>query len=122
MFGVRCSAFADHNRPVSIPHARSAGKQSVFICYVRIGMDRNRGNVQLTSKRSLIQCLNVFQAMLESIPAQIDLILGHGVKHERVVRVWGMSERKGFSAVVWLFFHLIEGCQDSLEELGAIPT
>ena len=52
------------------------------------------GNVQLASKRALVQCLNVFQSMLEPVPAQVDFILGHRIKHERVIRIWGMTQGK----------------------------
>jgi hypothetical protein len=36
--------------------------------------------------------------MLEPVPAQIDFILGHSIKHERVIRIWGMTQGKDVSA------------------------
>jgi hypothetical protein len=48
-------------------------------------MDRDCRNVQFASKRPLVQRLNVFQSMLEPIPAQINLIFRHRIKHERVI-------------------------------------
>jgi hypothetical protein len=62
-------------------------------------MHGDRGNVQLASKRALVQRLNVFQSMLETVPAQVDFILGHRVKHERVIRVGGMTQGEKFSVV-----------------------
>jgi hypothetical protein len=44
--------------------------------------------------------LNVFQSMLEPVPAQIDLIVGHRIKHERVVRIWRMTQGEDLSAVL----------------------
>ncbi len=99
-------AFAYNNRPIPVPHTGSAGQQRVFVCHVRIGMDRDGRNVQLAPKRPFVQRLNVFQSMLEPISAQVDLILRHRVKHERVIRVRGVTQGKDFGAVVRLFFHL----------------
>jgi hypothetical protein len=59
--------------------------------------------VQFASNRAFVQRLNIFKSMLESISAQIDLVLRHRVKHERVIRIWGMPQGKDFSP---LLFHL----------------
>jgi hypothetical protein len=48
--------------------------------------------------------LNIFQLMLEPISAQIDLILRHRVKHERVIRIWGMTQRKSLGRVLCHLF------------------
>jgi hypothetical protein len=37
--------------------------------------------------------------MLKPVPAQVDFILGHRIKHERVIRIRGMTEGKDVSAV-----------------------
>jgi hypothetical protein len=63
------------------------------------------GNVQLAAPRSLIQRLNVFQPMLEPIPAQIDLILCHRIKHECVIRIRGVTQRKDFGVPLFHVFH-----------------
>jgi hypothetical protein len=44
--------------------------------------------------------LNILQSMLEPVSAQIDLILRHRVKHERVIRIWGVTQGKDVSAVL----------------------
>jgi hypothetical protein len=41
--------------------------------------------VKLATERALVQRLNVFQSMFESITTEIDFALRHGIKHERVV-------------------------------------
>ncbi len=98
--GVGRWAFPNYDRPVPVAHARSAGQQRVFASDVCIGMHGDRGNVQLASKRALVQCLNVFQSMLEPVPAQVDFILGHRIKHERVIRIWGMTQGKDVGVIV----------------------
>jgi hypothetical protein len=55
--------------------------------------------VQFASNRPLVQRLNIFQSMLEPIPAQIDLILRHRIKHKGVIRIGRMTQGKVFSAV-----------------------
>ena len=72
-FGVGRSAFSDNNRPIAITHARAAGQQGIFVGDVGVGMNRNRGNVQFTPQCALVQRLDVFQPMFESITAQVDL-------------------------------------------------
>jgi hypothetical protein len=63
-------------------------------------MHGDRGNVQLASKRALVQRLNVFQSMFEPVPAQVDFILGHRIKHERVIRIWGMPQGEDVGVIV----------------------
>jgi hypothetical protein len=60
--------------------------------------------VQVASNRAFVQRLNIFQLMLEPISAQIDLILRHRVKHERVIRIWGMTQRKSLGRVLCHLF------------------
>ena len=54
--------------------------------------------------------------MLESIPTQIDSILGHRIKHERVVWIWGMPQGIDFGALV---HHLLFGFDRRLAKIGA---
>jgi hypothetical protein len=68
-------------------------------------MNRDRGNVQFAAKCPLIQRLDIFQSMLEPVPAQIDLILGHRIKHERVIRIRGVTQRKDFGVLLFHLFH-----------------
>jgi hypothetical protein len=57
-------------------------------------MDRDSREMKLASQRALIQRLNVLQYMFESVTACIDFVLSKSVKHERVIRVRGMSKKK----------------------------
>ena len=59
--------------------------------------------MQLAAPRPLIERLNIFQAMIEAVTAEIDFVLRHRIEHERVIRVGGMAKGKDFSA---LHFHL----------------
>jgi hypothetical protein len=56
--------------------------------------------VQFASNRAFVQRLNIFQLMLEPVSAQVDLILRHRVKHERVIRIRGMTQGKDFSVLL----------------------
>ena len=55
-------------------------------------MNRDCRNVQLAPQRPLIQRLNIFQPMFETIAAQIDFVLRHRVKHEGVVWIGRVPE------------------------------
>jgi hypothetical protein len=49
--------------------------------------------------------------MLEPVPAQVDFILGHRIKHERVIRIWGMTQGKDVGVIVphlFLFPHRLD--------------
>jgi hypothetical protein len=63
-------------------------------------MDRDGGNVQLSTSSSLIQRLNIFQPVFKPVTAQIDFILRDCVEHECVVRIGRMSKRKDFSGIL----------------------
>jgi hypothetical protein len=56
--------------------------------------------MQLSTPCAFIQRLNVFQPMFKPVTAQSDLVLRDRVKHERVVRIWRVAERKGFSGIL----------------------
>ena len=68
------------------------GSKRVALAHIRIGVNRDRGDVQLAAQRALIQRLNVFQPMLEAVAAQIDFVFRHRVEHERVVWIGRMTE------------------------------
>ena len=72
------------------PHGSSA----YLSAHVGVGVDRNRRDVQLAAHRAFVQRLDVLEPMLETVTAQVDLVLRHRVKHERVVRIGRMSERE----------------------------
>jgi hypothetical protein len=70
-------------------------------------VDGDRGNVQLAASRPLIQRLNVFQSMVEPVTPQIDFILRHGIKHERVIWIGGMTKGKDFEAIRFHLFRFL---------------
>ena len=51
--------------------------------------------MQFAAQRAFIQRLNIFQPMFETVTAQVDLVFRHGVKHERVVGIGGMTQGEG---------------------------
>src|SRR6266487_3528794 len=95
--------FFDNNWTVSVAHARAAGKQRVIAEDVCVRVNRDGGNMQLAAPRSLVQRLNVFQAMVEPITAEIDFVLRHRIEHERIIRIGRMTQGKALSDVP---FHL----------------
>src|SRR5438270_9504923 len=94
--GVGLWAFSDHDWSVAIAHARATRQERVFVRDVGVGMNGNGRDMQLAASCAFVQGLDILQAMLETIPAQIDLIFRDRIKHERVVRIRGMSEGKDF--------------------------
>ena len=89
-----CLPGSNEHRPISVAHARAARKERVSIADVSVSVDRNRGDVQFAAHGALVECLNVFELVLKTIPAQIDFVLRHRVKHEGVVWIGRMSERE----------------------------
>ena len=79
--------FFDNDWSVSIAHTRPARQQCIIRGHVRIRVNRDRGNVQFAAPRPLVQRLNIFQAIVEAVTAEIDFILRHCIKHERVIRI-----------------------------------
>src|SRR5438045_9767877 len=75
-------------------------------------MDRERSNVKFASNCAFVQRLNSHQSMLEPVSAQVDLILGHRIKHERIVRIWGMTQGKDVTRVPGTAMH---------ESLSSLP-
>ena len=43
--------------------------------------------MELAAYRTLIQRLNIFKPMLESVAAEVDLIFRHRKEHERIIRI-----------------------------------
>ena len=86
----------DHHGAVAIAHAGAAGQKGIPVAHIGKGVNRDRGNVQLAAKRSLVQRLNIFEPMLEAITAQVDLVFRHRVKHEGVIRVGRMAQGENF--------------------------
>ena len=84
--------FPNNDGSVSIAHARATGQQRVFVCDVRVRVDRDRGNMQLAAPRPFVQRLNIFQSMFESITTEIDFVFRDRIKHKRVVWIGRMAQ------------------------------
>ena len=61
--------------------------------------------MQLTAPRALIQRLNIFQPMVETITAKIDFVFGHCVEHEGIVGIRRVTQRKEFSVLLRTAMH-----------------
>src|SRR5207244_1430383 len=61
--------------------------------------------MQLTAPRALIQRLNIFQPMIETITAKIDFVFGHCVEHEGIVGIRRVTQRKEFSVLLRTTMH-----------------
>lgn len=52
------------------------------------------GDIQLASFRAFVQRLDVFEPMLKPIAMQIDFVFRNRVKHERIIWIRRMAQRK----------------------------
>jgi hypothetical protein len=79
--------FGHQHRAVAVAHAGAAGQQRVERADVSIGVNADRGDVQLASRGQFVQRLDVAQNMLELEAARRNQFLGQPIKHEGIVRV-----------------------------------
>src|SRR5713101_7595025 len=56
--------------------------------------------------------------MLKPVSAQVDLILGHRIKHERVIWIWGMTQGKDFNRVLVFRRDSLVVCHFRTEDYG----
>ncbi len=85
--GRRRRVGRDQHRTVAIAHARAAGKERITIAHIGVGVNRDGRDIELGAHGALVQGLDIFQAMLKLVAAQVDLVFGHGVKHEGIIRI-----------------------------------
>jgi hypothetical protein len=57
-------------------------------------MNRDGGDIELAPQSAFVQRLDVLEAMFKAIPAEIDFVLRHRIKHEGVIRIGRMPEGK----------------------------
>src|SRR6266566_2633528 len=84
-FDFRRPTVPYQDRPIPIAHARTAGEQRITLTHIWVGVNGDGRNVQLAPKRAFIQRLNIFQSVLESITAKIDLVFSDRIKHEGII-------------------------------------
>ena len=82
----------DDDRPVARAHARTVREQQVLVLDERIRVERDRRHLEPAFERPLVQRLDVAQDVLELEAARIDLALGEGPEHERVVGIRAVPE------------------------------
>src|SRR5436190_5496623 len=80
------------DRPVSRAHARSVGEHCIVALNERIGMQRDRGRLEPSLERPVVQGLNVPQHVLELEPARVDPVRGKRPEHECVVGIRAVAE------------------------------
>ena len=59
---------------------------------MRVGVDADRGDVQLAARGAFVQRLDVLEDVLELPAARVDLVLGERVKHERIVGIGRVAQ------------------------------
>ena len=79
---------------VPIPHAGSAGQERVFVAHIGIRVNADRGNIEFTPKGAFVKCLDVLEYVLELEIISRYQTFCQPVKHERIVRVRRVAERK----------------------------
>ena len=85
----------DDDRSVAVAHARPTGHQGVAISEMGVGVNRDRGDLELSCQRAPVEALDVFQDLDDSEPGGPDLPLGDRVVHEGVVRIGRMTDADG---------------------------
>ena len=77
----------DEARAVAIAHRGAVRQQRVAIGQVGVGVNRDRGHLELTAHRALVERLDVLQLVNVGEAFRVDLPGGERVEHERVVGV-----------------------------------
>ena len=102
------------NRAVAVAHARPAGKQGIPVQDMGIGVNGDRRNIQFAPHGSFIQGLDILKDMLKAIVSRLDLAFRHGVEHEGVIRVRGMTKCKHLTFFGRIHrFHVSKVCPSS---------
>src|SRR5688572_22088043 len=80
---------------VAVTHGSSVREQRVSIGEIGIRVDRDRRHVELTAQGAAVQSLDVLQLVDIAQALGVDLSVGEGVEHERVVGVRAVGEMDG---------------------------
>ena len=76
----------DDDRPVAEPHRGAVRQQQVAVGDVRVGAHRDRGHLEPSLGRPLVERLDVRDDLLELEPARVDAPGLDRPEHEGVVR------------------------------------
>ena len=82
----------DDHRAVAVAHARAARAEHVLVVQEGVGVDADRGQLQLALERAAVERLDVDQLVRELVVAGVDLVVRQGVEHEGVVRVGAVAD------------------------------
>ena len=90
---------SERNQPrsVSVAHRGAARQQPIALGEIGVGVDRNRGNLELTAQRALIERFDVGELVQVAELPGIELALGERIKHERVVGIGTVADTYGLS-------------------------
>ena len=82
-------------RPVLIAHRGSVRQQSVGIGQIGVGVNRDRGDFELTAQRALVERFYILELVDVMEPVGLDFALGESIKHECVVGVGAVRDVNG---------------------------
>src|SRR6267143_412904 len=88
----RCTLARHDARTVAISDAGTVGEQGVAIREIRVRMQRDGGDLQLTGERAPVQGFDVAELMHVPAAARVDLPSRHRPKHEGVVGVGAVGD------------------------------
>ncbi len=87
-----CGSSRDDDRPVAGSDARTVREQGVVLLNERVGGKRDRGDLEASDARPLVQRLDVAQDLLELVTAGVDEIRRERPVHERVVGIGAVAD------------------------------
>src|SRR5437868_4613382 len=86
--------FRHQDWAVAITHAGAAGQERVFVAHIGISVNADCGNIEFATKGAFVKCLDVLEYVLEFETIRRNQTFRQAVKHERIVRVRRVAERK----------------------------
>src|SRR5258708_15351448 len=93
LHGVATGCLArDKARSIAIAHGRAVWEQRVAIAEIRVGVNRDRRNLELSAHGALIERLDVLQLVDVGESFRIDLPRGERIEHERVVGIGAVGD------------------------------
>ena len=72
---------------VAFAHGCTAIHQSIVLGDVGVGMNGDRRNFKVLIHGSMVECFDVLEFVNKIVPGRWESVGGHGVEHERIIRV-----------------------------------
>ena len=82
----------DHQRAVSVTHARAGREEGVAIGQRGVGVDGQGRDLELAGLRPAVEALDVVEHLDDLEPSRVDLAGGQAVEHEGVVGVRAVAD------------------------------